>query len=388
MKIVFAGIMGRYPWGGVTWCSLMYLLGLRKLGHDVYYLEDTTECNYDPEINALAVEPGYALRYIRRSLEPFGFGDRWCYVDYEHNHHGIERERWESICRSADLFLVLSGGCWIWRDHYLAIPVKAFIDSDPAFTQLAIDRAAREAESDESKRWYVDFFRTYDRLFTFGTNIGTDRSPVPTGEFEWHPTRQPVTTGLWTPAAGPLPDRPDWTTVMTWKIESFTDIGGNKDEEFLKVLDLAEECGKSRGPSFELAINGPKEFLRERGWRCVDAFAVSSDLWRYHNYLTISRGEFSVAKHTYVETRSGWFSDRTECYLAGGRPGVVQETGFSESLPTGEGLIGWSTKEEAKDALERVEGDYDRHSRRAREIAEECFSDRVILPGLLEQCSG
>jgi len=386
MRVIFAGIIGRYPWGGVTWCSLMYLLGLHKLGHDVYYLEDTCECNYDPDINAIATDPKYALDYIHRSLAPFGFGDRWCYVDYQGNHHGVSRERWEAICRSADLFLVLSGGCWVWRDHYLQIPAKVFVDSDPAFTQHAIREAVQAYERDEKKRWYVDFFRTYDRLFTFGNNIGTPRSDVPTAGFRWLPTWQPIDINVWSPLLGPMPARPEWTTVTTWVIKSFEDIGGYKDKEFLKVLGLPNRCREAGGPTIELAVNGPRDFLRKQGWRCVDAFAVSSDAWRYHGYLSSSRGEFGVAKHTYVRSNCGWFSDRTECYLALGRPAVVQETGFSQVLPTGAGLLLWRTVDEAFDALMRVESDYRRHAETARAIAVEHFEDRRVLTALLERC--
>ncbi len=384
MRIVFAGIIGRYPWGGVTWCSLMYLHGLRKLGHDVWYLEDTGECNYDPEANAIATEPSYALRYIQESLRRFGFGDRWCYVDYRGDHHGIDKPQWEEICRSADVFLVLSGGCWNWRDAYLSIPVKAFIDSDPAFTQLAIAKARDEAEANEGKKWYVDFFRTYDRLFTFGNAIGTPGCDVPTAGFKWIPTWQPVHTDLWE-VAGFHRARNVWSTLMTWKIESFTDIGGNKDEEFLRVLDLANRLKQEGGPTIELAINGPKEFLREHGWQCIDAFPVSRDLWEYCKYVVSSRAEFSVAKKTYVRTRCGWFSDRTECYLAAARPAVVQDTGFSEFLPTGEGLFSWSDPDEALEAIRAVESDYDRHAAAAHTLAREHFHDSLVLKRLLEK---
>ncbi len=383
MRVILAGIIGRYPWGGVTWCSLMYLLGFRRLGHDVYYLEDTLEANYDPEIDALATDPRYALDYIDRSLRPFGFGDRWCYVDYQGGHHGIEAERWRRICRDADLFVVLSGGCWVWRDHYRAIAVKAFIDSDPGFTQLALDNARRAAPHNARARWYVDFFRGFDRLFTFGGHVGSPRCDVPTGDFVWRPTCQPICVDLWTPPSGALPPRNVWTTVMTWKIESFTDVGGNKDEEFLAVVDLANRCRSAGGPEVELALNGPREFLAARGWRCVDAFAVSRDLWRYHSYLSTSRGEFSVAKRTYVRHRTGWFSDRTACYLALGRPAVVQDTGWSELIPAGRGLLAWGNAEEAREALERVERDYAAHARAAREVACERFDDRVVLQKLL-----
>jgi len=383
MRIILAGIIGRYPWGGVTWCSLMYLLGLRNLGHDVYYLEDTCECNYDPSINAIATDPVYALRYINESLRSFDLHDRWCYVDYLGKHHGIEQTRWKEICRSSDVLLVLSGGVWTWREEYLSIPRKAFIDSDPAFTQLSIAAAAAAAQHDPSKAWYLQYFQTFDRLFTFGSCIGTPESSVPTSGLNWLQTTQPVSTDMWTPAG--LPARAAWTTVMTWVIESFQDVGGNKDQEFLKVLPLAAEVSAEGGPPLELAVNGPRDFLQQHGWRCVDAFAISSDPWRYHAYLTNSRAEFSVAKHTYVQTRSGWFSDRTACYLAAGRPAVVQETGLSTWLPEGEGLLTWKSLEEAREAILRVERDYARHSAAARNIALDHLRGEKVLESLLSR---
>ncbi len=173
---------------------------------------------------------------------------------------------------------------------------------------------------------------------------------------------------------------------MTWVIESFKDIGGNKDQEFLKVLELANQCREAGNPCLELAVNGPQEFLTSHGWRCVNAFHISSDLWRYHNYITTSRGEFSVAKHTYVTSRSGWFSDRTACYLASGSPAVVQDTGLGDWLPTGEGLLIWSTPDEAFEALRQVEADHSRHCRAARKLALEHFSSNKVLGDLLKQC--
>jgi hypothetical protein len=386
MRVILAGIIGRYPWGGVTWCSLMYLLGLRKLGHDVYYLEDTLECNYDPEINAIATDPRYALNHIHSSLKPFDFGDRWRYVDYSGKAHGIGDNQWQEICASAELMLVLSGGCWVWRDEYLKIPRKAFIDSDPAFTQMWLDKLQRDAGPDPKNAPLLEFFKAYDRHFSFGSNIGSPACTIPTAGFNWIPTWQPICTDLWKPDASALPSRSVWTTVMTWKIESFADIGGNKDQEFLKVLDLPERSAQTGGPDFELAINGPLELLRQHGWRCVEAFPISSDLWRYHSYLTSSRGEFSVAKHTYVSTNSGWFSDRTECYLAAGRPAVVQDSGFCAHLPTGKGLLSWTSSEEALEKMKTIETDYVTHARGAREIACEYFDSKVVLKRLLSRC--
>jgi hypothetical protein len=372
INVILAGIIGRYPYGGVAWCSLMYLLGLRRLGHRVWYLEDTGECNYDPVANTISREPDYALGFIRSCLEPFGLGQRWCYVDYRGEYHGHSRDAWRRVCASADLFLNLSGGCWFWRDEYAAIPHSAFIDSDPAFTQLALAQGVP---------WYVDFFARFDRLFTFGRNIGTPACPVPTAPFRWEHTWQPVCLDEWPVAEAP--PRPCFTTVMTWKIKSFAEISGNKDQEFLGVLDLPSRTDVP----LELAVNGPQEFLRGHGWRCRDAFEVSHSLGAYRDYLRTSRGEFSVAKHTYVRTNSGWFSDRTECYLASGRPAVVQDTGFSAHLPTGAGLLAFRTIDEAHDGLEAVVRDYPRHARAAREVAEAHFAAEVVLPPLLERAT-
>jgi hypothetical protein len=371
MNIILAGIMGRYPYGGVGWCSLMYLLGLRTLGHRVWYLEDTGECNYDPLANTLATEPTYAVNFIRQALQPHGLGENWCYVDYRGRHHGISPQRWLEVCRDADLFLNLSGGCWFWRDHYASIPRKAFIDSDPAFTQLAIAKGVP---------WYVDFFRRFDALFTFGRNIGTAACPVPVGEFRWRHTWQPLCIDQWQPAPA---RRRVFTTVMTWKTGSFTDIDANKNIEFEKVIDLPRRVAAA----LELAIsaNAPRSRLEQYGWICRDAFQVSSDLDRYRHYIRGSMAEFSVAKHAYVHTRSGWFSDRTECYLAAGKPAVVQDSGFSAHLPVGEGLLAWRDEADAVAGLESVLRDYDRHCRAARDLAAAHFSVEAVLPPLLQQ---
>ena len=369
MKILFAGIIARYPFGGVTWCSLMYLLGLRALGHDVFYIEDTGECVYDPVQNTRATDPSYGTSYIHRSLEPFGFGDRWAFVNYDGTYHGRGANDVRLFCADADLFLNLSGGSWFWRDEYARIPRKAFIDSDPAFTQLAIAKA---------EPWYVEFFERFDHLFTFGANVGTPASPIPTGAFTWHKTWQPVTVDDWSTRITP---RDRFTSVMTWQIESFTDVGGNKDQEFLKFIDLPSRTSQP----FELAINGPQRLLREHGWHTVDAMGVSRSLFDYRSFIQESKAEFGVAKHTYVATRSGWFSDRTECYLASGRPALVQDTGWTAHLPHGEGLLAFSNPEEALAGIDRLNGDYERHARRATEIAHEHFDARRVLPKLLDE---
>jgi hypothetical protein len=368
VKVLVAGIIARYPFGGVTWCSLMYLLGLRNLGHEVLYIEDTGECIYDPEQNTRSEDPSYGTRYINAALEPFGLGDRWSFVNFNGDYHGQSREVVRAFCADADLFINLSGGSWFWRDEYVKIPRKVFIDSDPVFTQLAIAKG---------EGWYVDFFRGFDRLFTFGANIGTAACDVPTSGFTWHKTWQPVTIDDWRTEAPPAHDR--FTTVMTWKIESFTDVDGNKDREFIKFIELPSKTAHA----FRLAINGPQTLLRQYGWDTVDAMAVSRSLWDYRRFIQESTAEFGVAKHAYVSTRSGWFSDRTECYLAAGRPALVQDTGWSAHLPAGVGLLPFSTPQEALDGLDRIASDWALHARRAREIARECFDASRVLSRLI-----
>ena len=368
MRIIVAGIIARYPFGGVTWCSLMYLLGLRELGHDVYYLEDTGECVYDPVKNTISLDPSWGLKYINDALSQFDLGDRWIFVDHEGKHHGKSRAQTEAICAGADLFIDLSGGCWFWRDEYRRIPRKIFIDSDPAFTQSALAK---------SEEWYVEFFKGFDALFTFGRNLGAEDCTIPETSFKWNKTWQPVVCDEW--SNGHVTPRDLFTTVMTWKNQSFGDADGNKDKQFVQFLDLPAQTDQP----IELAVNGPQELLRAHGWLVVDGMTVSGDLNKYRDYVQCSKAEFSVAKHLYVATRSGWFSDRSECYLASGRPVVVQETGFSKYLPTGEGLIAFSNLEEAVEGITRINRDYKLHSRKAREIAREFFDARVVLPQLL-----
>ncbi|MGE0815853.1 MAG: glycosyltransferase family 1 protein [Vicinamibacterales bacterium] len=369
MKILCAGIIARYPFGGVTWCSLMYLLGLRALGHDVRYVEDTGECVYDRDQDAISEDPSFGTRYIHAALEPFGLGDRWTFVNYDGTYHGAPRAALAAFCQDADLFIDLSGGAWFWRDEYRRIPRRIFIDTDPVFTQLAL------AKGDP---WYVEFFRGFDHLFTFGANIGTPACDVPVGPFTWQKTWQPVVLDQW--AAPPPPADAPFTTVMTWKTESFTDVDGNKDREFLKVIDLPART-RAR---FRLAVNGPQALLRAHGWTTVDAMGVSRSLWDYRAFIHQSLAEFGVAKHAYVVHRSGWFSDRTECYLASGRPALVQDTGWSAHLPAGEGLLAFATPEEALAGLDALATAYPVHASRAREIARAHFDAARVLPALLE----
>lgn len=361
--------MARYPFGGVIWDFLMYLIGLRALGHDVYYLEDTGECVYDYEKNTISLDSSYGINCINTSLSQFGFGDRWIFVDYEGKYYGKSREHTAKICADAELFINISGGSCFWREEYRKIPRKIFIDTDPAFTQSAIAKG---------ETWDVEFFKGFDVLFTYGSNLGAADCTIPETPFQWKKTWQPVICEEWKTESAPARDV--FTTVMTWKNQSFADADGNKDKQFVHFLDLPQETGQT----IELAVNGPRELLRSHGWQTVDGMSVSKDLSLYRNYIQSSKAEFSVAKHLYVSTKSGWFSERSECYLAAGRPVLVQETGFNKYIPSGEGILSFNNVEEALIGINSINADYIKHSRKAVEIAREFFDANVILPQLLK----
>lgn len=370
-RLVLAGIVGRYPVGGVTWCALQYIAGFQRLGYEVFYLEDTGECNFDPVQNAIATDPAYALDYIARELALVGLQDAWAYVDYEGGYHGCSREQVADACAGADLMVNLSGGCWFVRPEYEEVP-KVFVDTDPGFTQQAI--------ADAGEGWYRDFFAAHDALFTFALGVDGPACTLAPTPFRWHPTIQPVALDLW-PVTPPPPAAP-FTTILSWTIDSFPGMGKGKGDELLRMIGLPERTAER----LLLAIAGqpPTDLLSEHGWELTDAVQATIDTESYRRFIQNSKAELGFAKAMYVETRSGWFSDRTQCYLASGRPALVRETGFSDVLPTGEGLLAFEDVEGILAGLERIAGDYDGHRRRAREIAEEHFAAPKVLRSLLE----
>jgi hypothetical protein len=370
-RLVLAGIVGRYPVGGVTWCALQYIAGFQRLGYDVFYVEDTGECNFDPVQNAIATDPAYALDYIRRQLELVGLEDAWAYVDYQGGYHGKTRTQVVEACAGADLMVNLSGGCWNVRAEYEGLP-KIFIDTDPGFTQQAI------AEAGEG--WYRDFFASYDTLFTFALRVGEPDCTLAQTPLRWHPTIQPVHLDFWPVTAAPR-DGP-FTTILSWTTDSFPGIGKGKGDELLRLMALPERTNER----ILLAIAGkpPTELLAEHGWGLTDAVEATIDAEAYRRFIQSSKAELGFAKAMYVETRSGWFSDRTQCYLASGRPALVRETGFSDVLPVGKGLLSFEDADGILEGIESIAGEYKLHCRRAREIAEEHFAGETVLRSLLQ----
>jgi hypothetical protein len=383
MMAVITGMIATYPVGGVAWDYGQYAVGLERLGWDVFYLEDTGGPTYDPVKGEYGSDCRFGVAFLRDSLKQMSptLGDRWHFRAMDGTSYGISASRIQEIVAKADLFLNVSGGTLL-RDEYMTNPCKVLIDSDPGWNHFV-----NYPKWDANPGWQGSHgYRAHDHFFTYAERIGQPGCVLPDMGIEWMPTRPLVVTDCWRSQEPEIA----WTTVLTWNnfrkpVEYQGRLYGTKEMEFPKVELLPTQLGNV---AFELAVGGgdpPIDRWRSLGWRVVDSHGVSRTLNEYRDYIQHSRGEFSVAKNLYTATRSGWFSCRSICYLAAGRPVVVQDTGFSEFLPTGRGLIAFSTLEEAVTAIKEVERDYATHQFAAREIAAEYFSFERVLGRMLGQ---
>jgi hypothetical protein len=377
LRIVVTGLVAAYPLPGMAWHYLQYVLGLARLGHDVYYLEDSGRDPYNPAEGGPGSDCAYNVLYLAGVLSRFGMASRWAY-------HDRGRRRWfglpdgerVAVLGSADLLLNVSGSLDS-PGEYREVRRLAYVDTDPVFTQLKVARGHARF------RARVD---AHDVHFSFGERVA---EAVPSTGHRWRPTRQPVVLSEWRPGT---PYREAYTTVMNWTSYKCETYGGrtygHKDVEFLRFLGLPRQVAPA---VLEVASapgrvgHTPHELLARQGWRVVDPGVVCPDADSYRRYIESSKAEWSVAKNGYVQGRSGWFSERSVCYLAAGRPVVVQDTGFSAVLPVGEGVLPFTTPEEAAAAVREVEADYPRHARAARAVAEEYFDSAKVLTRLIEE---
>jgi hypothetical protein len=378
LTVVVLGYIVRGPLGGLAWHHLQYVMGLAVLGHDVYFLEDSDDypscC--DPSRDTTGVDPSYGLKFIARCFGQVGLGNHWAYHDaHAARWHGPCAGRIPEVCRQADLLLNLSGINPL-RPWCLEVPARALVDTDPIFTQV------RHLQDPSARHRALQ----HTVFFSFGENFGLPGCSTPDDGLPWRPTRQPVVLDAWPVTPGPAGGK--FTTVMQWdSYRGRTHEGrryGMKSDSFGPYWELPRQAG----PHFELAVgseSAPRETLRDAGWAVRDPLEVTRDPWTYQEYLRQSRAEFGVAKHGYVVTRSGWFSERSAAYLASGRPVVVQDTGFSNWLPAGRGVLAFQNPEEALAGIDSVNSDYQAHCRAARALAEEHFDAGKVLPRLLEQ---
>ena len=374
--VLVAGYAVQFPTGGYLSWMLQWLDGLAALGHDVWFLERSTyegSC-FDPSANARGDDPAAGTSALSAALRSFGLPPRWCFVDVHGRCHGMERAELDRVIRSADLLLDLGahGG---WNEDAESVPLKVVVDGEPGATQMKMlleERAGRPRPD-------------FDAYFTVGQNIGTPASCAPTAGRDWAPTFYPIATRRF--PFVPAPADAAYTTVMSWQAHPPFEFDGraygNKDVEFPRFMSLPTRVSAP----LELAVDGmaPASELTSMGWRLRDAHATTSTADGFWDYIRGSRGEFSVCKQVYVATRSGWFGDRAAAYLGLGRPVVMQETGFSDHLPTGEGLFAVTSEDEAAAAIEMIERDWHAHARAARHIAEAHLDTNVVVPRLLER---
>jgi hypothetical protein len=387
LRIIVGGYLGLMPAGGVTWDYVQYPAGFAALGHDVYYVEDTRLWPiYTAGANGLA-GAGPLMPHLAGVMADFGLGDRWAYRDeVSGRYFGLSEQRVREVCRSADVFVNVSCSTFL-RDEYRAVPVRILIDSDPMFTQVQYQAQVSVMPGEPGMREAIN---GHTHHFTFGENVGQSECRMPGCGVAWRRTRQPVLLDRW-----PVTDVPHggaYTTLMNWtaakKLTYQGQSWGQKDVEFRRFLDMPR-----RVPEVNLAVvvsqtTGapfPAGEARRAGWQVLDPAERAADWSAYRIFLRQSRGEFSVAKETYVKACTGWFSCRSACYLAAGRPVVTQDTGWSRNLPTGRGLFAFRDPDEAAEAVHRVEADPVAHGRAARQLAEEFFDSRRVLGDLLRQ---
>ncbi len=377
LRIVVTGLIAQYPLGGVTWDYLQYVLGFAGMGHDVYYLEDTGFWPYNPETGGLS-EDGcqFNVAYLAEVMQQFGLQDKWLYRhDYTDTWYGVDDTTRREVLASADILVNVSG-CLVDPGRYRDIERLVFIDSDPVFTQVKL------LNGYQSFRDQIDL---HDVLFSFAENPS---HRIPDSGDHWIPTRQPVVLSEWEPVDL---KRDTFTTIMNWTsyqaLEWQGETYGQKDAEFEQFIDLPSELPSG---TLELAVNDgnttqtPRERLINSGWSLVSPNQVCGNLGSYRDYIRSSFAEWSVAKNGYVKGHSGWFSCRSACYLAAGRPVVVQDTGFRSLYPVGCGILAFSNVAEALAGIDSVRSDPDRHCEAARAIAESHFASGVVLNKLLD----
>jgi hypothetical protein len=379
LRVIVLGWLIREPTGGQAWHALNYVHGLAALGHDVYYIEDSgdTSMCYGPDMRRPTNDATYGLRFAANAFSRLGLGDRWAYYDAHTNEwKGARASDARGLCKSADLMLHVSAFHSL-RDWLERIPIRVMIDTDPGFTQI---RNLTDPLFHQRCEGHTAFF-------SFGENFGKQCCAIPRDGFPWRPTRQPMSLAAWPYTPGPRDGR--YTTVMQWQSwQAPWEYKGlrlaTKAESFRQFINLPARLG----PIFEIAVRSrwtsPHAMLRQAGWGIADIDGISRDPWTYRAFIQGSKAEFGIAKAGYVETRCGWFSERSAAYLASGRPVLHQDTGFPDWLPCGKGVFAFRSPDEVIDAVSRIDADYDAHCRAARELAVDYFSTDRVLPLLID----
>jgi hypothetical protein len=381
LLLLGGSIASNYLSGGMAWERLSWALGLRGLGFEIVVVDqlDRARCLYPPGVEA-SYENSLNRQYFEDVVQQFGLASSAMLVgETGEVLYGPTFDELLELADAAEAFINVAGNVRL-DELKQRSRLCVYVDVDPGFTQLWL------ASGEPAPR-----IAGHDLHFTIGENVGTTASRLPSGGVRWRHARQPVLLDEWPVSTEGDPER--FTTVARWRgagphgrMDSLGFHFGEKADEFAKVIELPQRVPQT----FELALSidlSDKEdraLLDRHGWRLVDP-AVVSDPDSFRSYVQTSGAEFSVAKGIYAATWSGWFSDRTTRYLASGKPALVQDTGFSRTIPTGEGLLAFQTLGEAVDGAERIGRDYDAHCEAARRIAEQFFDSRTTLARFVEE---
>ena len=377
IRVVFSGMIAADPYhGGATWAVLQYILGLKKLGHEVLFVEPMKASSQRPPNVPLPASDNVA--YFREVTRQFGIArNSALLIEGGKETVGVAYDDVLRFAKSADVLINVSG---MLTDRALldAIPRRVYLDLDPAFIQV----------------WHhaygIDMrFAAHTDFVTIGQRVGLSDCPVPTCGLKWLKTQQPVVLDEW-PFTEPR-ESADLTTIGNWRgygsVEFDGQHYGQKAHSLRQFIALPRFTKEKLAPA--LAIHPGEESdiaaLSENGWTIQDPNRVASSPTSYRRFIQQSKAEFGIAKSGYAASRCGWFSDRSGCYLASGRPVIAQKTGFEEFLPVGEGLFAFETMDHILAAIEELRRDYPRHARAARKIAEEKLDSDKVLTRLLGQ---
>jgi hypothetical protein len=379
--IVVWGMLASFPFGGMTWQVLHYVAGLRQLGFDVWYVEDTDSELLDPITFWSTSNYQSNVRYLAEHMNALGLGDRWIFRPPGNRDTCLgacDLVGLVELYAKADAVINLCGYHALRSEHE-TINCLIYLQTDPTVDQIKV------AKQDAHKIRELD---AYHYLFTYAENVEAPDCQLPIERYKWYTTRPPVYLDWW--CTGSPPSEAAFTTISNWQHwENDIEWQGEryywrKDREFRRFIDLPNQSPLPLALALAGIGDEEKGEMVNHGWQIVAATALSDPII-YHNYICNSLGEFTVTKDQYVRLCTGWFSDRSVCYLAAGRPVITQETGFSKFIPTGQGLFAFETLDDVLAALEAIKSDYEGHCQAAREIAAEYFATHKVLAHLMEQ---
>ncbi len=377
-RVMVAGAIETHPLCGAgnTWAFLQYVLGFRRLGFETYYVEqlDPQAC-IDDNLNRASFSASANARHFRALMETFNLLGHGSLLESAGSGHvGLSLAEVKTLARDVDLLVNISGRL-NFESVLGAVRRRMYLDMDPGFTQIW------------QEQYGVDMnLRGHDVYVTVGLNLGEPDCPLPTCGIRWEKSLPPVIIGEW--QATNKPAGKAYSTVADWRgvgpVEWQGVWYGQKAEEFRKIIDLPSRIAV---PLELCLLIHPDEQdridLEWSGWRLVSPKVHAATPDTYRDYIFGSRGECTAVKHGYAAGRTGWFSDRSACYLAAGRPVIMQDTGFSPYLPTGLGLITFTDIDSAAEAINRVQSDYSRHAAAAVSFAREFLDSDVVLNHLL-----